>query len=107
MSVSARMKQYGILRAIGMDERQIVRMVAAEAFTYGLSGTLVGSVLGLPLYRVLFTMLITHYFGAACTTPWLCFIIIIGIVLGAVILAIHTPFKRILNIPITATINEL
>ena len=31
MSVSARMKQYGILRAIGMDDAQLKRMISAEA----------------------------------------------------------------------------
>ena len=29
MSVSARMKQYGAMRAIGMDERQVTKMIAA------------------------------------------------------------------------------
>ena len=32
MSVSARMKQYGILRAIGMDDAQLKRMISAEAW---------------------------------------------------------------------------
>ena len=30
MSVSARMKQYGILRAIGMDDAQLKRMISAK-----------------------------------------------------------------------------
>ena len=34
MSVSARMKQYGAMRAVGMDERQMTKMIACEAFTY-------------------------------------------------------------------------
>ena len=38
MSVSARTKQYGAMRAVGMDGRQITKMIAAEAFTYALSG---------------------------------------------------------------------
>lgn len=33
MSVSARMKQYGAMRAVGMDERQMTKMIACEAFT--------------------------------------------------------------------------
>lgn len=31
MSVSARMKQYGAMRAVGMDERQMTKMIACEA----------------------------------------------------------------------------
>lgn len=38
MSVSARTKQYGVMRAVGMDGSQLTRMVAAEAFTYAVSG---------------------------------------------------------------------
>lgn len=34
MSVSARMKEYGAMRAVGMSVRQLIRMVAGEAVTY-------------------------------------------------------------------------
>lgn len=33
LSVSARMKQYGAMRAVGMDSRQITKMISAEAVT--------------------------------------------------------------------------
>nr|WP_306440961.1 hypothetical protein [Blautia obeum] len=32
MSVSARIKQYGAMRAVGMDNRQLKRMISAEAY---------------------------------------------------------------------------
>lgn len=35
MSADSRMRQFGAMRAIGMSDRQAVRMVAAEAATYG------------------------------------------------------------------------
>ena len=54
MSVSARMKQYGILRAIGMDDAQLKRMISAEAGTYAVSGLVVGIALGLVLNRKLY-----------------------------------------------------
>ena len=38
MSVSARLRQYGAMRAIGMTSAQLVRMVAAEALTYVAGG---------------------------------------------------------------------
>ena len=72
MSVSARMKQYGILRAIGMDDAQLKRMISAEAGTYAVSGLVVGIALGLVLNRKLHILLITHYFGAAWQVPWGC-----------------------------------
>ena len=107
MSVSARMKQYGILRAIGMDDAQLKRMISAEAGTYAVSGLVVGIALGLVLNRMLYTRLITHYFGAAWQMPWGCLAVIVVVVLAAVVLAVHTPVRRILMQPITATISEL
>ena len=107
MSVSARMKQYGILRAIGMDDAQLKRMISAEAGTYAVSGLVVGIALGLVLNRMLYTRLITHYFGAAWQVPWDCLAVIVVVVLAAVVLAVHTPVRRILMQPITATISEL
>ena len=77
MSVSARMKQYGILRAIGMDDAQLKRMISAEAGTYAVSGLVVGIALGLVLNRKLYILLITHYFGAAWQVPWGCLAVIV------------------------------
>ena len=107
MSVSARMKQYGILRAIGMDDAQLKRMVSAEAGTYAVSGFVVGIALGLVLNRMLYTRLITHYFGAAWQVPWGCLAVIVVVVLAAVVLAVYNPVRQILMQPITATISEL
>ena len=107
MSVSARMKQYGILRAIGMDDAQLKRMVSAEAGTYAVSGLVVGIALGLVLNRKLYILLITHYFGAAWQMPWGCLAVIVVVVLAAVVLAVYNPVRQILMQPITATISEL
>ena len=107
MSVSARMKQYGILRAIGMDDAQLKRMISAEAGTYAVSGLVVGIALGLVLNRKLYILLITHYFGAVWQVPWGCLAVIVVVVLAAVVLAVYNPVRRILMQPITATISEL
>ena len=107
VSVSARMKQYGILRAIGMDDAQLKRMISAEAGTYAVSGLVVGIALGLVLNRKLYILLITHYFGAAWQVPWGCLAVIVVVVLAAVVLAVYNPVRRILMQPITATISEL
>lgn len=40
MGVSARMKQYGAMRAVGMESRQITKMISAEAMTYAIIGGL-------------------------------------------------------------------
>ena len=70
MSVSARMKQYGAMRAVGMDNRQLKRMISAEAYTYAISGLIVGCGIGLPLSRFLYNRLIAHYFGIEWSFPY-------------------------------------
>ena len=107
MVLRGEMKQYGILRAIGMDDAQLKRMISAEAGTYAVSGLVVGIALGLVLNRKLYILLITHYFGAAWQMPWGCLAVIVVVVLAAVVLAVYNPVRRILMQPITATISEL
>ena len=80
MSVSARIKQYGAMRAVGMDNRQLKRMISAEAYTYAISGLIVGCGIGLPLSRFLYNRLITHYFGIEWRFPILWFGIVVAYV---------------------------
>lgn len=107
MSVSARIKQYGAMRAVGMDERQLTRMISAETFIYAASGLVVSLGIGLPLSRCLYRMLITKYFGIPWTLPTTLIVISILFVLGSAIAAVYTPAKRMRNMAITETINEL
>lgn len=107
MSATSRTKQYGAMRAVGMDSRQITQMISAEAFTYAFSGLIVGCGIGLPLSRFLHLKLITRYFGVAWSFPYLLIGIITVFILASVILAIHKPSKRLCGMTITTTINEL
>ncbi|NEZ47280.1 ABC transporter permease [Clostridium niameyense] len=108
MSVSARIKQYGAMRAVGMDERQIIKMIAAEAFTYAVSGCTVGCVVGLLISKLLYDNLITTHFSyATWHLPVIPLMIILAFVLVAAIAAVYVPSKRIRNMAIIDTINEL
>lgn len=108
MSVSARMKQYGAMRAVGMDERQITKMIACEAFTYAALGCIVGCGIGLPLSKMLYGFLITEHFPSAIwQLPITSLAIILLFVSFAAILAVYAPAKRIKKISVTETINEL
>ncbi len=99
MSVSARMKQYGVMRAVGMDERQITKMIAAEAFTYASSGCLVGCLVGLLLSKWLYDSLITsHYSYAVWKIPVPSLAVILLLVTVSASLAVYAPAKRIRNI---------
>ena len=107
MSVTARIRQYGAMRAVGMDGSQLARMITAEALTYAVSGLVVGCAGGLLLSRYLYVRLITAYFGTTWSLPipLLCMVVVFD--LGAAFLAAYAPSKRIRHLAITDTINEL
>ncbi len=95
MSVDSRMKQYGVMRAIGMSRAQLIKMVAAEAASYGLAGCAAGCLAGLVLHRMLFEMLVTSRWG----TPWQFPGAVLGVILplaaAAVVLAVWLPAGRL------------
>lgn len=107
MSVTARIRQYGAMRAVGMDGSQLTRMIIAEALTYAISGLAAGCGIGLVLSRSLHIMLLTRYFGIAWSLPvsFLCIIIVFDF--AAAFLAVYAPSRRIRDMAITDTINEL
>lgn len=108
MSVSARMKQYGAMRAVGMDGHQISKMIASEAFTYAFWGCVIGCVVGLPFSKLLYDFLITDHFPyAVWNLPIGSLAVILLVVVVAAVLAVHAPAKRMRNISVTETINEL
>lgn len=107
MSVTARIKQYGAMRAVGMDGSQLARMITAESLTYAISGLVVGCVAGLLLSRYLHIMLLTRYFGTAWSLPVSLLCIIVLFDFAAAFLAAYALSKRIRNMAITEIINEL
>lgn len=107
MGVSARIKQYGAMRAVGMESRQVTKMIAAEAVTYAASGVIVGIILGLLLHHLIYVKIIISHFGGMWKIPVTPIAIIVLLVSVSCVLAVHAPAKRIRNMAITATINEL
>ena len=107
MSVTARAKQYGAMRAVGMDDRQLTHMIAAEGAAYAVSGLTVGLAAGLPLQRMLYTRLVTRYFGLDWSLPLPMIVIAVVFVAAAAALAVRTTAKRLCRMPVTAAINEL
>lgn len=106
MSVSARMKQYGAMRAVGMSTHQLTKMIAAEAVTYAVCGLLIGSAAGLYLHRKLTIRLIIDHFGGVWKVPVDALVIIVLIVVFSCIAAVYAPAKRMREMEITETINE-
>lgn len=104
-SVTARIKQYGAMRAVGMDGNQFTRMIAEEAFTYSISGFVIGGVIGIALSRFLYIKLLTWYFGTLWSMP-VEFLLLLLCFLSLPPLLRPTPRRSTYNMAITETINE-
>lgn len=107
MSVSARTRQYGAMRAVGMDSRQVKQMIQAEAATYTILGLLAGLVLGLPLHYFLYSQMITHYWGTSWQLPFASIGGILILLTATSLLAPFAPARRICRMAVADTINEL
>lgn len=104
MSVSARMREYGAMRAVGMTMRQLIRMVWGETMTYTVFGIVFGCIAGLPLNRLLFHTLVTSRWGTEWKLPGREFMIILFVMLCAVCLAVRRPAKQIREMTVVDTI---
>lgn len=107
MSVSARIKQYGVMRAVGMGSRQVTKMIAAEAATYSFCGTVAGGVFGLLLHHLIYVKVVITHFGGIWKIPFTSIAIILLLVVFSCVVSVYAPAKRIRNMAITETINEL
>lgn len=107
MGVSARIKQYGAMRAVGMGSGQVAKMITAEAVTYAICGTVAGIILGLLLHYLIYAKIVITHFGGSWNIPFATIAIVLLLVVFSCIVAIYAPAKRIRNMAITATINEL
>lgn len=107
MSVSARMKQYGAMRAVGMSAEQMTRMIAAEAVTYAVCGLALGYIAGLYLHRLFMVKVVFTHFGGSWKVPFDALAVITIIVSLSCVAAVYAPARRIREMAITETINEL
>ena len=107
MSVAAKTKQYGAMRAVGMDGRQLTKMITAEVLTYAAFGCVIGCAVGLYLNKTIYEAFITAYFGEIWHIPVREIAIILLFIFASVVMAVHAPAKRMRNMEITATINDM
>lgn len=105
MSVSARMSQYGAMRAIGMSDAQLVKMIMAEAVTYAISGSVAGCLLGIPLNRFLFQVMVESRWGDSWTIPGLEMAVIILVVILTSVVAVYGPARKIHKMSIVNSIS--
>ena len=104
MSVEAHMKQYSGLRAIGMSDTQLEKMIVVETVCYAVTGGLLGTILGLFLNKMLYEFLVTNRWNDAWQLPITELFMILTIVIVAVILIIYNPVKKLRTISIVETL---
>ncbi len=104
-SVSSRMGNYGVMRAVGMSGNQLKRMVAAEAAAYAITGSIAGGVLGLLLHYLFFGLLITSNWGQLWQPPFTLLIIIISAAILTTFIAVISPAKKIERMSIVNVVN--
>lgn len=105
LSVTARVKQYGAFRAIGLSMKQLTKMIIAEALTYTISGAVTGTILGLIFHKLLFGMMISYRWGDPWVIPWTELGIIVLIMLFSIIFAVYRPVKRLQKMSIVENIS--
>ena len=88
-----------------MSNRQLIKMIVAEASAYAITGSIFGSVVGLMLNKFLYAKLITFHWSEEWNIPFIQITIIIAVVLLSVILAVRGPVKRIRDMSIVDTIS--
>jgi len=93
------------MRAIGMSDAQLVKMIMAEALTYAVSGSVAGCILGIPLNKFLFKMMVASRWGDSWTVPVIEMTVIIGLVIATSVIAVYGPTRKIHEMSITRTIN--
>ncbi|HIR28525.1 MAG TPA: FtsX-like permease family protein [Candidatus Choladousia intestinigallinarum] len=105
MGAAAKMKQYGVMRAVGMSTRQVVKMIAAEAGAYAVSGVAIGCMAGIPAHWVVFVSLITNFWGIPWSIPIRTLGQIAAIVLITALLSVWGPARRLKRMSVVSTIH--
>lgn len=106
-SVSSRMNNYGVMRAVGMSGRQLKKVVRAEAAAYALTGCIVGGILGIVLHRFMFGILVSSMWGEQWNPPIAFLMIIIGVVIVTTMSAVIFPAKKIEKTSIVDVVNAI
>ena len=105
LSVHERTKELGVLRAIGMERRQVRRSIRLEAVVIALFGTVLGLVMGLGFTAAIISTLGDDGFGTPTVPIATLAIIVIGAI-GAGTVAAALPARTAARRPVLDAIAE-
>ncbi|MBI2706335.1 MAG: FtsX-like permease family protein [Actinobacteria bacterium] len=101
LSVLERVREIGLLRAVGMHRRQVRRMVEWEGFQLGLAGASLGLGLGLGAGWVLTRAIGTEL---AVQIPWMRLLLTVALATALAVVAAIPPAHRAARLPILKTL---
>lgn len=104
-SVSSRISNYGVMRAVGMSGRQLKKVIIAEAAAYAITGSILGVVLGLMLHRFFFGILITSNWGQLWQPPVEVLLLTVLASLLTTVIAVIAPAKKLVKMSIMNVVN--
>lgn len=104
-SVSSRMGNYGVMRAVGMAMKQLKKMVIAEVASYTTVGIIVGGVLGLLFHKFFFAITVTSNWGDPWQPPIAVLLFTITAAILTTLIAASSPTKKIENTSIVEVVN--
>ncbi|MPM12218.1 hypothetical protein SDC9_58570 [bioreactor metagenome] len=105
-SVSSKMRYMGVMRAVGMSNRQLGKMVGAEALVYCLTGSIVGCILGVQLQLFMLNKLLTAI-EIQWSFPYVQILCIFAAVILVTLLSVAGPLKKVRSQGISETIGAL
>lgn len=105
-SVAARIRYFGVMRAVGMTGGQLDKMVLAEASAYGLTGCIAGCILGILLQRLLIFKVLTGI-RILWSFPLLQILLILVLVMLFTVISVISPLKKVKSRGVSEVVNSL
>ncbi|BCB91629.1 ABC transporter permease [Phytohabitans suffuscus] len=94
LSIFERTRELGLLRAVGLNRRGVMRMVGTESVVMAVFGCLLGIILGVGLGAALSSALIERDFLTVIAIPWVSLIVFVVVAAVAGVLAALWPAWR-------------
>lgn len=106
-SLISRTNEFGMIRAIGVDNKEFKKVIRFEGLSYGIVASILSVVMGLIGQIVLFTALSPQLISPQFTIQWQSYILIIlvNIVIG--LISTYLPLRRIKGLSIVESISSL
>lgn len=106
-SLISRTNEFGMIRAIGITNKEFKKMIKFEGVTYGVIGSILSIIFGLLGQVILFKYLSPLLISPKFTIQWQSYVLVIFINILIGFIAAYLPSKKIQDLSIVETISAL